>query len=259
MPIVRLPDRRGLPWGREHRRLTRRPATPHLDLARGGGRRVRHAPAATGRRRRRGTGTARGRPGLAAAVVGRLVEQGVERGRPFSVSDGQARGPRDRPRSRRCSRAARAAMTCRTEALGRTACRARRRSRHGAERRVGGHWSRLRGQSVSPPSPSRGSAVAAPWADKRRPTEVCRRLPTRSGRELAIHRRGDDHARPDKMRAGEARKAVGRGVVGWCQRSPPKNRPGSMASMAAPGRLSTTSRISWIWPRISQTKMKVIP
>ena len=59
-------------------------------------------------------------------------------------------------------------------------------------------------------------------------------------------------------RAGEARRAAAWGL-GWCQRSPPKNRPGSMASMAAPGRLSTTSRISWIWPLISQTKMKVIP
>ena len=32
------------------------------------------------------------RPGLAEAVVGRLVEPGVERGRPSELSDGQARG-----------------------------------------------------------------------------------------------------------------------------------------------------------------------
>ena len=32
------------------------------------------------------------RPGLAEAVMGRLVEPSVERGPPVSVSDGQARG-----------------------------------------------------------------------------------------------------------------------------------------------------------------------
>ena len=162
---------------------------PHLlttlPVPAGGGRCVRHATAATGRRRRRGTGTARGRPGRAArAGGGGRGAAGRARRRtrpPVSVSDGQARGPHDRPRWRIRSASR---QTCRTEALGRTACRARRRSRHGAERRVGGHWSRLRGQSVSPPSLEAGTmtardlrmlpvaAVEAPWraADRRRRT-----------------------------------------------------------------------------------------
>ena len=151
-----------------------RVSTAVIRLPAGGGRRVRHAPAATGRRRRRGTGAARGRPGRAARAGGGgrgAAGRARRRTRP-PVSPTLAprrgfprpayrRGPRprpsprprdDRPRSRRCSRPARAAMSCRPRSLGRTACRARRpasrhrRSRHGAERRVGGHWSRLRGQ-----------------------------------------------------------------------------------------------------------------
>ena len=42
------------------------------------------------------------RPGLAEAVVGRLVEPGVERGRPSACPTPSPR-PRGRPRSRRCS------------------------------------------------------------------------------------------------------------------------------------------------------------
>ncbi len=92
------------------------------------------------------------RPGLAAAVVGRLVEPGVERVRPSACPTAKPAAARPtafstvlRPHASRDDLQA--------EALGRTACRARRaasrhrRSRHGAERRVGGHWSRLRGQS----------------------------------------------------------------------------------------------------------------
>ena len=53
----------------------------------GGGRRVRHGTAATGRRRRRGTGAARGRAwasgqGWRRRSWGRVVEPGVDRGRP---------------------------------------------------------------------------------------------------------------------------------------------------------------------------------
>ena len=73
---------------------------------------------------------------------------------PVSVSDGQARRPRDRPRSRRRSGPARAAMTAGrglgTDSVSRPSCRQPHRpSRHGAERRVGGHWSRLRRRTLA--------------------------------------------------------------------------------------------------------------
>ena len=91
-------------------------------------------------------------PGLAAAVVGRLVEPGVERGRPLACPTAKPAAAR-RPTAFSTVLPPRASRDdLQAEALGRTACRARRpasrhrRSRHGAERRVGGHWSRLRGQ-----------------------------------------------------------------------------------------------------------------
>ena len=43
------------------------------------------------------------RPGLAEAVVGRLVEPGVERGRPSACPTAKPAAARGRPRSRRCS------------------------------------------------------------------------------------------------------------------------------------------------------------
>ena len=81
-----------------------------------GGRRVRHATAA-GRRRRRGTGAARGLPGRAARTGGGgrgAAGRARRRTRPpVSVSDGQAR-VRARPRAfSTVLRPARAAMTCR--------------------------------------------------------------------------------------------------------------------------------------------------
>ena len=107
------------------------------------------------------------RPGLAAAVVGRLVEPGVERGRPSACPT--AKPVAARPTAFSTVLPPRASRDdLQAEALGRTACRARRpasrhrRSRHGAERRVGGHWSRLRGQSVSlPPRRTVGPAQDA--------------------------------------------------------------------------------------------------
>ena len=155
------------------------PATsPHLlttlPAPAGGGRCVRHAAAATGRRRRRGTGAARGRSGRAAKGWRRrswvrLVEPGVERGRPSACPT--AKPAAARPTAFSTVLPPRASCDdLQAEALGRTACRARRaasrhrRSRHGAERRVGGHWSRLRGQSVRLP-PLRGPPV---FAERRR-------------------------------------------------------------------------------------------
>ena len=65
------------------------------------------------------------RPGLAAAVLGRLVEPGVERGRPSACPTAKPAAARPtafstvlRPRASRDDLQA--------EALGRTACRARR-------------------------------------------------------------------------------------------------------------------------------------
>ena len=116
------------------------------------------------------------RSGLAEAVVGRLVEPGVD----AAAAARRVRRPSPRPRGRaRCRRApARASRDdLQAEGLGRPARLARRpasrrgsrahrhrRSRRCARRRVGGHGSRLRGQSVSPPpvflcgEPGRGRA-----------------------------------------------------------------------------------------------------
>lgn len=70
------------------------------------------------------------RPGLAAAVVRRLVEPGRRtRGRPSACPTAKPAGRATDRVLDGCSRRVRAAMTCRTEALGRTAWRARRRSR----------------------------------------------------------------------------------------------------------------------------------
>ena len=76
--------------------------------------------------------------------------------------------PRDRPRSRRCSRPARAAMTCRPrpwdgQRVAPVVPPAGTVDRgDGAERRVGGHWSRLRGQSVRMPRPAAPARVELP-------------------------------------------------------------------------------------------------
>ena len=110
------------------------------------------------------------RSGLEEAVVGRLVEPGVD----AAAASRRVRRPSPRPRGRaRCRRApARASRDdLQAEGLGQTAGLARRpasrrgsrarrhrRSRRCARRRVGGHGPRLRGQSVSPPPPlCRGS------------------------------------------------------------------------------------------------------
>ena len=91
------------------------------------------------------------RPGLAEAVVGRLVERSIERGRPSACPTAKPAAARPTAFST-VLRPARAAMTLQDEGLGRTARRARRpasrrgsragrhrRSRRWAERRVGGH------------------------------------------------------------------------------------------------------------------------
>ena len=139
----------------------------------GGGRCVRHATAATGRRRRRGTGAARG----AAWASGLGWRRRSWGGWSSQASNAAARQrvrrpsprPRDRPRSRRCSGPARAAMICRPrpwdgQRVAPVVPPAGTVDRgDGAERRVGGHWSRLRGQSVRlPPWPVR------PWFAERR-------------------------------------------------------------------------------------------
>ena len=84
----------------------------------GGGRCVRHATAATGRRRRRrGTGAARGRAWASSQdrrrrSWGRLVEPGVERGRPSACPTAKPAAARPTAFST-VLRLARAAMTCR--------------------------------------------------------------------------------------------------------------------------------------------------
>ena len=96
------------------------------------------------------------RPGLAEAVVGRLVELGVERGRPSACPTAKPAAARPTAFST-VLRPARAAMTCRPrpwdgQRVAPVVPPAGTVDRgDGAERRVGGHWSRLRGQSVSPP------------------------------------------------------------------------------------------------------------
>ena len=163
-------------WGGGRRVCHGLQPPPHLlttlPAPAGGGRCVRHATAATGRRRRRGTRSAarrtsanarcRSRAAWASGLGWRRRSWG---GWSSQASNAAARQrvrrpsprPRDRPRSRRCSGPARAAMTCRPkpwdgQRVAPVVPPAGTVDRgDGAERRVGGHWSRLRGQSVSPP------------------------------------------------------------------------------------------------------------
>ena len=152
----RLTCRGGSRWpGADGASATALQPPPHLlttlPAPAGGGRCVRHGTAATGLRRRRGTGAAQGRPGRAArAGGGGRGAAGRARRRtrpPVSVSDGQARGRATDRVLDGGSGPARAAMTCRPRpwdgqrvapvvpAAG-TVGRG-----DGAERRVGGHWS----------------------------------------------------------------------------------------------------------------------
>ena len=129
-----------------------------------------HGPAATGRRRRN---RCRSR---AAWTSGRGWRRRSWGGWSSQASNAAARQrvrrpsprPRDRPRSRRCSRPARAAMTCRPrpwdgQRVAPVVPPAGTVDRgDGAERRVGGHWSRLRGQSVRMPRPAAPARVELP-------------------------------------------------------------------------------------------------
>ena len=116
-----------------------------------------HGPEAARNRCRSRAAWASGQ-GLAEAVVGRLVEPGVERGRPSACPT--AKPAAARPTACR-------AMTCRPrpwdgQRVAPVVPPAGTVDRgDGAERRVGGHWSRLRGQSVSPP-PTVSRVPAAP-------------------------------------------------------------------------------------------------
>ena len=71
------------------------------------------------------------RPGLAEAVVGRLVERSVERGRPAACPTGQARG-RAADRVLDCAPARASRDDLQAEGLGRTARRARRPASRGS-------------------------------------------------------------------------------------------------------------------------------
>ena len=162
--ILERPDPSSLASRRRAVGVGRSSVAADTRAAAGGGRCVRHATAATGRRRRRGTGAARGAAWASgqgwrrrswggwssqasnAAARQRVRRRGGGRGAagrarrrtrpPVSVSDGQARGPRDRPRSRRCSGSRVSRDDLQAEALGRTACRAPRpASRHRRSRR----------------------------------------------------------------------------------------------------------------------------
>ena len=187
--------------------------------------------------------------------MGRLVEPGVERGRPSAC-------PTAKPAAARPT----AAMTCRPKALRRTASRPSSRPSSppagaevvpggtvdrgdGAERRFGGHGPRLRGQSVSPPPPRLGgkarrlgrSRAAAQshgcgWSAPRNrvaATPASRRYGAGFGPKASAGQR--DGARPRRRRQSRTRSRSKRNGWGIGTARPEQSRAGEHRLSGTPG------------------------
>ena len=176
-----------------------------------------HGPGAEARNRCRLKGGLGERPGLAEAVVGRLVEPGVERGRPPAC-------PTDKPAAARPTafstvlRPARAAMTCRPrpwdgQRVAPVVPPAVTVQTAGAVREVCHHPSRGPAGAAGGLVPSRPRSSAARRSDERPPA---RRPP---GRQRALAARpvagsDRDHPRCPRQRPGVAFVALKENICG---------------------------------------------